>query len=159
MRNKYKIIPIILLSIYTFGGCTNDEKVDFYCDTIRDYGVWRIPISYPYELITVDSSSFWSFYCPQTAKHFFQDYSVDSVAFYNKQILFFSHYGNTNNFMLLNSVNGNVTDFKSRISFMKFRSTDSVWKNLYAVKDLFKDYLKIRSLPWSNQIPNYKLCK
>lgn len=61
--------------------------------------------------------------------------------------------------MLLNSANGKIIDFKSRVAFMEFRSTDSVWSNLYAVKDLFREYLISRSLPWSSEIPNYKSCK
>jgi hypothetical protein len=146
------------LNINIICGCTNDKKIDFYCDTVRDNSVWRIPILEPYELITVDSSTFWNLYCPQTTKYFFKDYSVDSVTYSNNQILFLSNQGNMNNFMLLNSSTGKIIDFKSRKAFMEFRGTDNVWNNLYAVKDLFRQYLKTRSLPWSSKIQNYKLC-
>jgi hypothetical protein len=157
MGSKYQIIRLLIVCIII--GCNSKKKLDFYCDTVIDNSAWRIPIIEPYQLITVDSSTFWNLYCPQTAKYPFKDYSVDSIAYSHNQILLFSNQGNLNNFMLLNSANGKIIDFKSRVAFMEFRSTDSVWSNLYAVKDLFRKYLKSRFLPWSSEIPNYKSCK
>lgn len=159
MKGKFKIKIIVFLSICMSTGCGNNKKLDFYCDAVRDNEVWRIPITEPFELITVDSSSFWNLYCFRTNNCFDSDYSVDSITYHQKQILFFNESGDMVNFGLVDTETGKVTDFKNRSTFMEFRSMDTAWQNLYSVKDLFRQFYKKRILPWGNEITNLKPCK
>jgi hypothetical protein len=163
MGNKCRKIILMLLSINAIIGCGSDKKPDFYCDTNFKYDtdVWRLPIVEPFELITVDSSTFWSLNWPRTPDKAYLEfqYNADSITYKDGVIMIVYDYGNVFNRGVIDIKQGKVIEFKSRDEFYKFRSEDSMLHKLYSVKDLFREYLKTRSLPWSTEIPNYERCK
>lgn len=163
MGNQRRKVILFLFSIYIIIGCNSDKKSVFYCDTNFKYetDVWRLPIVEPFELITVDSSTFWSLNWPKTPdKEYLRfNYNADSITYKDGMMMIVYDYGNVFNQGIIDIKKREIIEFKSREEFYKFKSEDSLLHKLYSVKDLFREYLKTRSLPWSNEIPNYKRCK
>jgi hypothetical protein len=160
MGSKYKIKFVLFIYTLLIVGCNNQQQKKFYCDTLMDGDVWRLPIIEPFELITVDTNTFWSLHWSEELnKTYLTDYyNADSITYRDGLIIILNNQGNVFNQGIIDVKQEKVIKFKTRDDFYKYAIEDSLLHKMYSVKDLFRQYKQNGYLPWSKDIPNYQYC-
>jgi hypothetical protein len=153
MVNNRKIV-MLLFTCVLFSCFNNNNEKKFYCDTMAESDVRRLPIIEPYEFVTADTSTFWNlFWSPESKKNFPSwGYSADSIN-YEKGFIFIHSSGNVLSLGVVDLKNERVISFKNRDEFYEFSDTNNLSGKLYSVSSIYRSWVITKKLPWENEIP------
>ncbi|MES2848775.1 MAG: hypothetical protein V4685_06940 [Bacteroidota bacterium] len=152
------VVVIIILCIPSVS-CLQEKKESFYCDISRE-GVWRLPIVYPIEFVTSDTTDTWNLISLDKTNTDLWQYSADSINYHDGKIVVYTDKGNVFNLGIIDLKNGALLEFKTRKDFYEYEKTNLQLHTLHKLNDVFLKYKNSggKSLPWINEIKEFSNC-
>jgi len=142
---KYVLSGLFLLSLVVVQ--CSEKKFSFYHDPMKGYGVatpgdeaWRLPLIEPYDLITANCCTDWTF----------QDLStgVDSVNYAKGYILYYG----TRGYGLFDTHRKQAREMATHREFADSARAKGLPATLYQTEALHRAWRKTGQLPWGAEI-------
>jgi hypothetical protein len=157
MRNFQLILCFSFLLVITITSCDNKEKrpaPGFYCETMADYDVWRLPVVKPIALITayIDAGEWNVFYegSDSAGRYFYSFISADSINYAKRKLLIYSSYNEP--YRIIDIDMQKDTIFPGRNQYLEYISKNQLPETLYHVRTLYYRWKQTKVLPWAKEL-------
>ncbi|MFM2000350.1 MAG: hypothetical protein RL204_2297 [Bacteroidota bacterium] len=146
MLRNYKHIAISCLLLI---GCRPAEVTEknFYTQELLESDVLRLPIKFPYDLITIDQSSPWQSGV-SLSERLGTFLIIDSINVKDKYIFFNTRSTPSRKYIILDLENNDIPRFLDRDEYLGKLDSLKIRSKLFPVDSIFSIWRNQKTLPW-----------
>lgn len=146
MLRNYKHIAISCLLVIGCGPTEVTEK-NFYTQELLESDVLRLPIKFPYDLITIDQSSPWQSGV-SLSERLGTFLIIDSINVKDKYIFLNTSSTPSRKYIILDLENKEIPRFLDRVEYLGKLDSLKIRSKLFPIDSIFTIWKNQKTLPW-----------